>query len=209
MTATSVVAPPRSSLSLAADLCTLLRIVLAPLFAWTLAATKQEGSIVPLAIFLTGAATDFADGRLARGAGSDTRRGRVFDHCADALFLFPALVVLASTKRLSVLVPAAAILAFGLYCGDGWRRGRPAGRIELRPSRPGAAAGVANYLVTGAAAVALWAGCTRLDQAVYALGLATAALNAGAALARVASMLVSPLPRAAEVMGERDSPPEP
>jgi phosphatidylglycerophosphate synthase len=171
-------------MSPAADLCTGLRILLSPLFAWTLAQAHGETSVRPLAICIVAMLTDLADGRLARASGHPRPSGRLFDHGADALFLFPGLMVLANAGRLPIILPIAAILAFTLYLGDGWWRGRAEGRILLEPSRTGAAAGVANYTIAAGAAGMLWLGAGTLDRAVYAAALAAAALNLAAAFDR-------------------------
>jgi len=173
----------------AADLCTLLRMLLAPLFACEIVAAEAAPSVVPLAIYALAVLTDVADGRLARAGGRVSPAGRLFDHGADALLLFPALGVLAHGGRVPALLPCAAVLAFALYCGDGWRRGRVSCTIVLEPNRSGTAAGVANYAVAGAAAGALWLGTSPLDRAVYAAALAAGALNAAAALERVQGLL--------------------
>ena len=173
----------------AADLCTLLRMILAPLFACEIAAAEVAPSVVPLAIYALAILSDVADGRLARAGGRVSPAGRLFDHAADAFFLFPALGVLARAGRVPAVLPCAAVIAFALYCSDGWRRGRASRTIVLVPGRSGTAAGVVNYAVTGAAAGALWLGTSRLDRAVYAAALAAGALNAAAALERVQVLL--------------------
>jgi phosphatidylglycerophosphate synthase len=178
-------------MSAAADLCTLLRVLLAPLFAYELAAAETVPSVLPLAICALALLSDIADGRLARAGGRVSPAGRLFDHGADVLFLFPALGVLARAGRVPALLPCAAAIAFGLYCGDGWRRGGALRTIALAPSRSGTAAGIANYAVAGAAAGALWLGTSPLDRAVYAAALAAGALNAAAALERVQVLLQS------------------
>lgn len=177
-------------MSLAADVLTGLRILLSPLFAWTLA-LAVETSPRPFAICVLAVLTDLADGRLARAGGRPRPTGSVFDHGADALFLFPGLAVLAGAGRVPAALPVAAVLAFALYVGDGWSRGRGEGRITLAPSRSGAAAGIANYAVAAGASGALWVGAGLIDRAVYAAALAAAALNLAAALERTRGWLRS------------------
>jgi CDP-diacylglycerol---glycerol-3-phosphate 3-phosphatidyltransferase len=182
----------------AADLCTLLRIVLAPLFAWSVVVAHHAASPLPFALYAAAAVSDFADGRLARAAGEGTSAGRLFDHGADALFLFPALVALAAVGRISPLLPAAATTAFTLYVLDGWRRGALRGTVELAPSRFGAAAGVCNYVVTGLATGALWAGPSALDGVIRAAAVGVALLNVAAAVERAPRLLARRAPVAAE-----------
>jgi len=175
-------------MSMVADACTWLRILLAPIFAWVLADAAGGIGGTAFALCLVAVVTDFADGRLARASGraSDTRR--IFDHGADIVFLLPGLAMLARSHRVPVVLPYAAALAFGLYVVDGWRRAHGRG-FDLAPSRPGAAAGVANYAVALLATGALWLGSRPLATGAYAAGIAASALNLAAAFDRVQSML--------------------
>lgn len=170
----------------AADACTLLRILLAPLFGWMLARADRWGS-TPFVLCLVAVATDFADGRLARAGGAASDARRIFDHGADILFLVPGLAMLARARRVPMLLPWAAALAFGLYALDGWRRGRGRG-VDLAPSRPGAAAGIANYAVALLATGASCLGGAALAPVAYAAGVGAAALNLVAALDRVLTL---------------------
>jgi phosphatidylglycerophosphate synthase len=175
----------------AADLCTGLRVFLAPVLAWLLALPRHEAVWLPFAVYLVAAATDYADGALARVAGTASRRGRVFDHGADALLLFPSFWVLALQRRLPLVLPLAAMIAFALYVIDGWRRGRPIGAIDLTGSRSGAVGGVLNYVIAGVATAAIFLDWPRLDQAIYAAAFGIAAVNTAAALERL-SILFTP-----------------
>ena len=169
----------------AADFCTALRVLLAPVLAWLLSLPRTQAALAPLAVYLVAASTDLVDGALARAAGADSRRGRVFDHGADALLLFPAFWVLALHGRLPLALPLAAATAFTLYVIDGWRRGGALGAIELTSSRSGAIGGVLNYFVAGAAAAAVFIDVPPVDQAIYAAAFGVAAVNTAAALERV------------------------
>lgn len=189
----------------AADLCTALRLVLAPALAWQLALPRAETTFVPLAVFLVAAATDAADGALARAAGTASRGGRVFDHGADAALLFPAFWLLAHQGRVPSLLPIAAITAFALYLFDGWRRGGRLGAIDLVGSRSGAFGGVLNYGVVGAAAAAAWLDQPLLDRAIHHGAIAVAGVNALAACERLVALFSSaPAARAGET-GARGS----
>jgi phosphatidylglycerophosphate synthase len=172
----------------AADACTGLRILLAPVFAWMLVHAGAHG-VVPVLICLVAIVSDFADGRLARASGHASDARRIFDHGADILFLLPALTVLAWSRVLPSLLPGAAALAFALYLVDGRRRGRGGG-FDLAPSRSGAAAGVANYAVALLASAACWLEAAPLARMAYAAGIAAAALNLAAALERVQALAV-------------------
>lgn len=175
-------------MSIAADACTLLRILLAPIFAWVVGSSASAGSAAPFMICLVAVATDFADGRLARAGGRTSEARRIFDHGADILFLLPGLTVLAQTGRVSRLLPWAAGIAFALYTADGVRRGG-GHRVDLSPSRSGAAAGVANYAVVLLATGGLWLRIGALDGIAHGAGLAAAALNVAAALDRLQTLL--------------------
>lgn len=170
----------------AADLCTLLRVLLAPLFAWMFLGDVPSAG--PALVFAVAAATDFADGRLARAAGGGTRLGRIFDHGADALFLFPALGVLAWSGRVPALLPIAACSAFALYVLDGRRRAGSVRSLELTGSRFGALAGVGNYVVAGGAALARIGLESTFDALVWSAAALVAALNALACIERVAAI---------------------
>jgi CDP-diacylglycerol--glycerol-3-phosphate 3-phosphatidyltransferase len=172
----------------AADLCTALRIVLAPLFAWQLALPRERGGSVALAVFVLAAATDYLDGALARAVGTASPRGRVFDHGADALLLFPAFLVLAAAGRLPFVLPVAAMVAFGLYLLDGWRVG------ELAASRSGALGGVLNYALAGTAAAAAAFDLLRLDPVIAAAAYGIAAVNATAAVERLSRLVLTSAP---------------
>lgn len=177
-------------MSRAADLCTGLRVLLAPVLAWQLGLPREQAGLMPLAVYVIAAVTDAVDGRLARAAGTASRRGRVFDHAADALLLFPSLFVLAGERRVPFALPIAAVAAFALYLLDGWRRGGALATIDLTSSRSGAVGGVLNYGVVGAAAVAVILDLHALDQVVYAAAFAVAAVNAAAACERVQLMVM-------------------
>ncbi len=168
----------------AANACTLLRVLLAPLFAWSVA--RADGGVA-LLVCLTAVATDFVDGRLARASGWASDARRILDHGADIAFLLPGLAMLAHARRVPVALPWGAAVAFALYTVDGWRRGSGA-EIVLAPSRPGAAAGVANYAVVLLASGGLWLDGGALASMAYAAGVAAAALNLAAALDRVQTL---------------------
>ncbi len=176
----------------AADFCTGLRVLLAPVLAWQLAMPRADGAVLAFLVFVMAAATDSVDGALARAAGTASRRGRVFDHGADALLLFPAFWVLAHGGRLPLVLPVAATTSFALYLFDGWRRGGGSlGAIELGGSRTGAVGGVLNYVLGGAVVIAGIVDVAALDQALYAAAFAVAAVNAAAALERAPLLLTS------------------
>ncbi len=173
----------------AADLCTALRILIAPALAWQLSLPREAAGIIPLALYAVAALSDYLDGMLARASGTASRRGRVFDHGADALLLFPAFWMLAWRGRIPTVLPIVAMTAFTLYGIHGWLRGGTLRHIDLTSSRSGALGGVLNYVVAGAAAAAVWLDVRALDQAIYAAGYAAAAINLAAAIERLPLLL--------------------
>jgi len=175
----------------AADLCTALRVLLAPVLAGLLVLPRERAGWLPFGVYLVAAGTDYVDGALARAFGTASRRGRVFDHGADALLLFPALWVLAFHGAVPFALPLAAMTAFTLYVVDGWRRGGALGAIELTASRSGAIGGVLNYVLVGAATVAIALAADVVDELIRATGFAVAAVNAVAGLERL-PMLFTP-----------------
>ena len=88
--------PPRR-LALVPDLLTALRVVLAPVFV----ATLPERPGVALAVASLAAASDFADGRLARRFGGGSRRGAALDVVADAVFVLAGFAALAGVYALA------------------------------------------------------------------------------------------------------------
>jgi phosphatidylglycerophosphate synthase len=174
----------------AADLCTALRIALAPALAWQLGLPREQGAVAAFWLFVVAAATDYVDGALARASGTASRRGRVFDHAADALLLFPAFLVVADEGRIPLALPLAAMASFALYVLDGWRRGGSIGTIDLGGSRSGAIGGVLNYVIAAAVVAAGLLDARRLDQAIYAAAFAVAAVNAASAFERAPLLLM-------------------
>lgn len=186
----------------AADLCTALRILLAPMLAWQLGLPRDQAAVAAFWVFLVAAATDYLDGALARASGTASRQGRVFDHGADALLLFPAFLVVAGEGRIPLLLPLAAMTSFALYVLDGWRRGGSLATIDLGGSRSGAVGGVLNYVIAAAIVAAGVLDAGRLDQAIYAAAFAVAAVNAASAFERAPLLL---MPARGSRAGEKEA----
>jgi len=122
-----------------------LRIVLAIVFARSL----DDGCWRPLIAFALAAASDYADGPLARRAGAPTRYGALLDSVADIVFVLVATMAGAVTGRLSWAVPVAIVGAAAPYLVATLRR---IGATEDAPraySAVGHAAGVCNYALAG------------------------------------------------------------
>jgi phosphatidylglycerophosphate synthase len=132
----------------AANAVTALRIVLTPVFLWSVRHAQDGGSAAPAAaVFAAVALSDFFDGRVARRLGAANAGGRVLDHAADIAFILSALTLYARAGVAPWWVPASIAAAFGVYVIDSLRRsGR---RPALIGSRIGHLGGVCNYALIG------------------------------------------------------------
>lgn len=156
----------------------LSRIGLAVAFARTL----DDGSAVPLVAFALAAATDYADGPLARRAGRATAYGVLLDSGADIAFVLIALSSSAAVGRISWVAPAAVASSAAPYLVATLRGSRAQGGPIRAYSVVGHWAGICNYALAGllAGSVALpaasWAALLPLGSAVVvAINLAAVA----------------------------------
>jgi len=94
-----------------ANLITASRIAAAPLLAWALLSGRGPGFAA--AIVAYAAATDAADGWIARSRGEVTAFGAALDQLADKVFIATAVVLLIADGAISgaSVLAAAAILA--------------------------------------------------------------------------------------------------
>nr|CRH04996.1 CDP-diacylglycerol--glycerol-3-phosphate 3-phosphatidyltransferase [Candidatus Magnetococcus massalia] len=83
---------------------TLSRIVVIPFFILAAYLPGKAGYLVPTLLFLIAAATDWADGYLARARGQLTAFGRFLDPVADKLLVVSALVILLAQDRVHLAV---------------------------------------------------------------------------------------------------------
>ncbi len=77
-----------------ANVLTMLRILMVPVFAWLF---LQDGTVMRLAataVFVAAALTDKLDGHLARSRGLITDLGKILDPIADKALVIAALVLL-------------------------------------------------------------------------------------------------------------------
>jgi phosphatidylglycerophosphate synthase len=146
-----------------------------------------------LGIFAAAAASDFADGRLARHAGRATAHGAVLDAAADVVFVLAGTARAAALGLVSWAVPAAIAASAGVYATASLRRSRRARTVVLAQSRLGHVAGVANYAVAGLAAAAVAVPAAAWSAVLAGTGGLVVALNLGAAAAR---LLTPTVPRA-------------
>jgi CDP-diacylglycerol--glycerol-3-phosphate 3-phosphatidyltransferase len=132
----------------AANLISLSRLILAPVFAYTVtAAERGRSGWVAAAVFALVVASDTLDGRVARRFGSASSAGRALDHGADIIFLLTAFATYVWIGAVPWWVPAAVLGAFALYVVD-WRW-PPARAPRWNADRVGHAGGVANWVLVG------------------------------------------------------------
>ena len=79
-------------------------------------------------------ATDVLDGRIARGRGTASAAGALFDHTTDCLFVTAGLAAVAVRGAVPWALPVLVVAAFAQYVADSYwlHRGR-----SLRTSRLG------------------------------------------------------------------------
>lgn len=132
----------------AANAVTLLRIVVLPLFLWSVVRV-EDGAPGTLAavLFTLVALSDFFDGRIARWLGAESVGGRVLDHAADITFILAALGLYVGLGIVPWWVPASIAAAFGAYVIDSLRRS--GAQPSLIGSRLGHLGGVCNYALIG------------------------------------------------------------
>jgi len=130
----------------AANAVTAVRIVLLPVMLACIA--SEERWMAPV-VFLTVAASDFLDGRVARYYGAESRAGRIFDHSADIAFILLTFGMYVGRGVAPWWVPASIALSFGVYVTDSLLRGRASGDVHLIGSRIGHLGGVMNYALIG------------------------------------------------------------
>jgi phosphatidylglycerophosphate synthase len=171
-----------------ADALGVLRLGLALAYpaALATAAPAERGAWTPLVLFGMAAASDFADGVIARRAGAASAHGAVLDVVADVAFVVGATAAAASLGLVWPLVPAAIAVSVAAYAIASVGRARRRRRVDLARSRLGHAAGVLNYALVG-----LVSGAVALPGPVWPVLLATgSALVVAANLGAVAARLI-------------------
>jgi phosphatidylglycerophosphate synthase len=123
-----------------ANLLTLLRLLLALPFAL---AVRAEAPLAAGLIFTLAAASDFADGRIARRRGEISALGGFLDHAVDATFVSTGVAALASVGVLPWLLAPLIALAFLQYTLDS----RLMRRRGLQPSWLGRWNGIAYFVI--------------------------------------------------------------
>jgi cardiolipin synthase len=110
---------------------TLLRFVIAPLIVWLLV-QRLDGPA--LALFLFSAASDVADGVLARRWNQRTRFGAVADPLADKTTVLLVVVTLTLQGSLPAWLAAAAVARDLLILGGALAFRVVVGQVEVAPS---------------------------------------------------------------------------
>ncbi|MBQ27402.1 MAG: CDP-diacylglycerol--glycerol-3-phosphate 3-phosphatidyltransferase [Nitrospiraceae bacterium] len=83
---------------------TLTRILLIPVFIFSVVSSLEYGLLLATVIFLTASATDVLDGYIARRHSQVTVLGRLLDPVADKLLVMAALFLLVDMDRVIVWV---------------------------------------------------------------------------------------------------------
>ena len=82
----------RASIFNPANMLTMLRILLVPLYLWLFAMKTWESVVLALIVFIAAAVTDLYDGKLARRRKEITKLGKFLDPLADKFLVLAALV---------------------------------------------------------------------------------------------------------------------
>jgi CDP-diacylglycerol---glycerol-3-phosphate 3-phosphatidyltransferase len=98
-------APPPGLVNIA-NILTVTRLLLVPVFVVCLLAGGTAWRLVALVIFVVASVTDLLDGRLARSRGLVTDFGKIADPLADKALTGAALITLSALGELSVWVTA-------------------------------------------------------------------------------------------------------
>jgi CDP-diacylglycerol--glycerol-3-phosphate 3-phosphatidyltransferase len=93
-----------------ANALTILRLVMVPAVAWTLAIGTPGLGWTAAALFAAAALTDHLDGHLARSRGLVTDFGKIADPIADKALIGVTLIVLSWTRQLSWWVTGLILL---------------------------------------------------------------------------------------------------
>ena len=76
-----------------ANIITLIRIALVPLFMWTMSSTGSAFDVISIVIFAIASLTDGIDGYIARKYNQVTNFGKFIDPLADKLLVTAALLI--------------------------------------------------------------------------------------------------------------------
>ena len=173
---------------LAANALTGLRLALTVPFIAACAIVPGAAAparLLPLLLFCVVAASDIADGRIARYWGTASARGHVFDNIADMTFVGCAFLFFATRGSISWFVPVAMAGAVGAYAVDSARHAWGTGRVHLARSPIGHVAGIANYALVGILATDIAVAGAIGDSFLRAACITTAAINTLSVVSRL------------------------
>jgi len=125
-----------------ANAITSLRLIAAPLCAWSLVELHTTAAAW---LFALAVLTDLIDGPIARHLGETSAFGALFDHATDAFFVTFTLAALAWRGDVPGVLPLLVAIAFVQYVVDSHAH---IGR-ELRASRLGRWNGIAYFVLAG------------------------------------------------------------
>ncbi|OKL55175.1 CDP-diacylglycerol--glycerol-3-phosphate 3-phosphatidyltransferase [Bowdeniella nasicola] len=80
-----------------ANVLTIIRILLVPVFVWLFLRGDTTSQLIATFVFMAAAATDQLDGHLARSRGLITDFGKIADPIADKALVISALLLLSAT----------------------------------------------------------------------------------------------------------------
>lgn len=126
-----------------ADLITLLRLILLPLYLWSLQGLRTL-AVIAIAIIIF---TDLADGRVARRFHQETEKGQVFDSIVDYLvvnvcFMWMFVLKILSTHLFLYIMMGSLLIV--VVQGVIWRIN---GRFRMLNSTLGKCRGTFEYVV--------------------------------------------------------------
>jgi phosphatidylglycerophosphate synthase len=101
-----------------ANALSLLRLLLAAPFAWTMSRDGPEAAAWAAVLVAVAIGTDLADGPVARRLGTESARGRALDHTADFATVAAGLFGAASRGAVPWLLPVLVSAAFAQYVID-------------------------------------------------------------------------------------------
>ncbi len=141
------------------NVLTSFRLAAAPGVAFAFAALQRpEADLAAFVLFAAASATDWLDGRLARGLGAVSAYGRMMDPIADKAMVMIALAALLmlSGPDWTILVPAALIMLREVAVSG--LREFLAGRVEAPVTLLAKWKTAAQMVAIGALLLAGWAG---------------------------------------------------
>lgn len=101
---------PQAPLLNIANVLTVLRLVLVPVFIWLMLLDGDGARLAATAVFVVAAVTDKLDGYLARSRGLVTSFGKIADPIADKALTLSAFILLSVAGRLWWWVTALILL---------------------------------------------------------------------------------------------------